>query len=525
MAGGERREAAGGLNPARDAGRSTLGELFRHRARACRDQAALVEGARRVSYRALDARTDRLAHVFRARGVRHGDRVALLARNCIEYIEIELACAKLGAILAALNWRLSERELAHCITLVEPRVLIMQPEFDETLERLHIGAPERIALGAEYEAALDRATGAEFVAEVDPEDGLVILYTSGTTGLPKGAVVSHRAMIARGMCFAAELAIPPGDHFVAWPPMYHMASTDQALSTLLRGGTVTVVDGFQPQPLIDAVARLRMGWFILIPGMVEAMIQALRARPVRPAGIGCCGAMADLVPRQQIAEVSALLEAPYLNSFGSTETGLPPATGALIPAGEAPVRLSKRQSAFCEVRLVDAEDHEVADGTPGELAIRAPTLFSGYWNAPETNARDFRNGWFHMGDVFRRNPDGTLDFVDRVKYMIKSGGENIYPAEIEQVILADPRVADAVVVRKMDDRWGEVPVAFVARRDPALEEADILARCRETLSGYKQPKQVHFIGLEAFPRSTSGKIQRHALEARLASAPEEQEET
>ncbi len=504
----------------RGAGRPTLGALFRHRARACRDHIALVDGARSMRYAALDDRSDRLARVLHARGVHRGDRVALLARNCMEYIEVALACAKLGAILAALNWRLAGRELAHCVNLVEPRMLIYQIEFGEALASLALGVHERIVLGAEYDAAIEAAAGGVFEHEVDPEDGLVILYTSGTTGLPKGAVVSHRAMIARGLCFAAELAIPPGDHFVAWPPMYHMASTDQALSTLLRGGTVTVVDGFQPAPLIDAVARLRMGWFILIPGMVEAMIQALRARPVRPAGIGCCGAMADLVPRQQIAEVSALLEAPYLNSFGSTETGLPPATGALIPAGETPLRLSKRQSAFCEVRLVDAEDREVPDGAPGELAIRAPTLFSGYWNAPETNAQDFRNGWFHMGDVFRRNPDGTLDFVDRVKYMIKSGGENIYPAEIEQVILADPRVADAVVVRNIDARWGEVPVAFVARRDPALQAEDLLARCRETLAGYKQPTAVHFIGLDEFPRSTSGKIQRHALEARLESDQE-----
>jgi len=515
VAGGERRETAGGLSPTRAASRTSVGALFRHRVRACGARTALIEGERRLTYAQLDARTDRLAHAFAARGVRRGERVALLARNCIEYVEVELACAKLGAIVAALNWRLAGRELAHCINLVEPRVLVHQPEFAPTLDALTLGAHERIALGAAYEAAIESAAAGTLEAEVDPEDGLVILYTSGTTGLPKGAVISHRAMIARGLCFAAELSIPPGDTFVAWPPMYHMASTDQMLSTLLRGGTVVVVDGFQPAPLLEAIAQWRMGWFILIPGMVEAMIQALRARPVQPAGIGCCGAMADLVPRRQIAEVSALLGAPYLNSFGSTETGLPPATGALIPPGEVPQRLSKRQSAFCEIRLVDADDNEVPDGTPGELAIRAPTLFSGYWNAPESNARDFRNGWFHMGDVFRRNADGTLDFVDRVKYMIKSGGENIYPAEIEQVILADPRVADAVVVRKSDPRWGEVPVAFVARRDASLDEASILARCRDSLAGYKQPKAVQFIALEDFPRSTSGKIQRHALEARL----------
>jgi acyl-CoA synthetase (AMP-forming)/AMP-acid ligase II len=518
VAGGERREAAGRLSPALDAGRTSVGALFRDRARACGARTALVDGARRRTYAELDARSDRLAHALAAQGVRRGDRLALLARNCLEYIEIELAGAKLGAITAALNWRLADRELAHCINLVEPRVVIVQAEFAAILDRLALCAHERIVIGRQYEAAIEGAAAGAFRAALDPEDGLVILYTSGTTGLPKGAVISHRAMIARGLCFAAELCIPPGDRFVAWPPLYHMASTDQALSTLLRGGTVVIVDGFQPGPLLDAIAQSRMGWFILIPGMVEAMIQALRARPVKPAGIGCCGAMADLVPRQQIAEVSALLDAPYLNSFGSTETGLPPATGALIPPGEAPERLSKRQSAFCEVRLVDADDNEVPDGAPGELVIRAPTLFSGYWNAPETNAQDFRNGWFHMGDVFRRNVDGTLDFVDRVKYMIKSGGENIYPAEIEQVILADPRVADAVVVRKRDPRWGEVPVAFVAARPPGLSPEDVLARCRETLSGYKQPKAVHFIALEEFPRSTSGKIQRHALEARLEQA-------
>jgi acyl-CoA synthetase (AMP-forming)/AMP-acid ligase II len=517
MAGGERGETASGLSPALAAGRSNVGALFRHQARACREKIAVVDGERRLSYGALDTRTDRLAQALAARGVRRGQRVALLARNCLEYIEVELACAKLGAIVAALNWRLAERELTHCINLVEPRVLLHQAEFTEALDRLMLVSHERLVLGAEYEEAIARVHGGAIDVDVDPEDGLVILYTSGTTGLPKGALISHRAMIARGLCFGAELSIPPGDTFVAWPPMYHMASTDQMLSTLLRGGTVIVVDGFQPAPLVDAIATARMGWFILIPGMVEAMIEALRARPVKPAGIGCCGAMADLVPRQQIAEVSALLEAPYLNSFGSTETGLPPATGSLIAPGVAPERLSKRQSAFCEIRLVDADDNEVPDGAPGELTIRAPTLFSGYWNAPETNARDFRNGWFHMGDVFRRNADGTLDFVDRVKYMIKSGGENIYPAEIEQVILADPRVADAVVVRKMDARWGEVPVAFIARRDPSLDEAGILARCRDSLAGYKQPKAVHFIALADFPRSTSGKIQRHALEARLAN--------
>ena len=147
--------------------------------------------------------------------------------------------------------------------------------------------------------------------------------------------------------------------------------------------------------------------------------------------------------------------------------------------------------------------------------MRGPTLFSGYWNAEETNAKDFRGGWFHMGDVLVQHTDGTFDFVDRAKYMIKSGGENIYPAEIEGVLLGDERIAEAAVVRLADDQWGEVPVAFVARKTTDVEVADLAALCREKLAGYKQPKGFHFIEFEDFPRSASGKVQRHELQARL----------
>ena len=189
-----------------------------------------------------------------------------------------------------------------------------------------------------------------------------------------------------------------------------------------------------------------------------------------------------------------------------------PASAGSIPIGLVPDTLSKRQNSMCDVRLVDADDNEVANGMPGEAVVRGPTMFSGYWNAPATNEADFRGGWFHMGDAFVRNADGTLDFVDRVKYLIKSGGENIYPAEIERVLLADERIDDAVVVRKPDERWGEVPVAFVAANNPSLT-ADVLSlMCRNSLAGYKRPKDFRFVAFEDFPRSTTGKIQRHEVE-------------
>ncbi|MGZ5961514.1 MAG: class I adenylate-forming enzyme family protein, partial [Rhizomicrobium sp.] len=292
-------------------------------------------------------------------------------------------------------------------------------------------------------------------------------------------------------------------------------STDHGLATLMRGGTVVIIDGFQIEPLLAAVARRRIGWLVLIPGMIDAFTDALRSQRTTPKGIRVCGAMADLVPPQTIAAVTELLQAPYLNSFGSTETGLPPATRAFIPIGEAPTRLSKRQNAFCEIKLVDPSDNEVPAGEPGELAMRGLTLFSGYWQADETNAHDFRGGWFHMGDVFRRNDDGTLDFVDRAKYLIKSGGENVYPAEIERVLLSDKRISEAAVVRVPDAKWGEVPVAFVACRDESVTDRELTELCRRDLASYKRPREFRFLKFEDFPRSTSGKVQRHELEARL----------
>tara|TARA_A100001037_G_scaffold30026_1_gene23752 strand:- start:2378 stop:3262 length:885 start_codon:yes stop_codon:yes gene_type:complete len=293
---------------------------------------------------------------------------------------------------------------------------------------------------------------------------------------------------------------------------------DQAISVLSLGGKVIVVDGFDAERMVDVTVSEPQWWLLLMPGMIEPFAEALKRRNAPAKPVTVVGAMADLVPRHQIAEITELVQAPYANTFGSTETGLPPASAGLIPVGVTPDSLSKTQSALCRCRLVDRDDNEVTTGEVGELAFRGPTLFSGYWNAPEANAEDFCNGWFHMGDAFRRNPDGTLDFVDRVKYMIKSGGENIYPAEIEQVLLAEPKVDDAVVVRAPDDRWGEVPIAFVAANDPALTADDLSQQCRAALAGYKQPKKIRFVALDDLPRSTTGKIQRHEVEKWLTES-------
>ncbi len=498
------------------AGRLTIADLFAQQVRQSKDQVALEDQHKQISYAQLDDRVNRLSNALLALGMERGDRIAVLSENRTEYVELELAAAKLGIILACQNWRQSDEELRYCIQLVSPRLLFISERFIEVAARIGHGVPASLHFGQAYETMLaDAAASEPDSSRLDPEDGLIILYTSGTTGMPKGALISQRAMLARGMISRIDSPVQPGDTFIAWAPLFHMVSTDPVFGTLTHGGKVIVMDGLDVKRLVEITAREQVGHLTLMPGMIDRVIDELNRSGLKPKGARVIGCMADLVPLDQIAKITGFYQAPYRNSFGSTETGSAPASRGSIAIGVIPERLSKLQNSYCSVRLVDEDDNEVPDGMPGELAFRGPSLFSGYWGNPEANAKDFRNGAFHMGDVFVRNPDGSLDFVDRRKYLIKSGGENIYPAEIERVLLACERVLDAVVVRKPDSRWGEVPVAFVVKADQTLTAEEVVAQCRGKIASYKLPKEVIFISADDVPRSATGKVKRHELEIKL----------
>ena len=492
---------------------TNIGRLFQSVVGQSRDAVAITEYDRIITYGELSDRVNKLANGLLDKGLKHGDRIAIITRNCAAFLEIELACAKAGIILVSLNWRLTKEEVKHCLDLTQPKLIFAAIEFQELLP--NSSQVQNILFHTEYENLLRKSSNEEITDLVNAEDGLVIIFTSGTTGLPKGALISHRAIITRALIFAEETSAPKQDTFIAWTPLFHMGSNDFSLATLLRGGKVVIIDGYQPKEIIKTIETYPVHYLTVVPGMIEDFINQLKTSNVKPKPIGLIGAMADLVPRQMLKEITTLLNAPYFNTFGSTETGNPPASGNLIPIGTAPEVLSKKKNNFCEIRLVDTNDIDVKDGEPGELAIRGPSLFSGYWANEEANSEAFRNGWFHMGDVFRRTPDGLLNFVDRVKYMIKSGGENIYPAEIEQHIMADDRITDVAVVRKTDKHWGEIPVAFVASNSDGIKSTDIIDLCRDRIAKYKLPKEVYFMKSEDMPRSTSGKIQRHILEKRL----------
>jgi acyl-CoA synthetase (AMP-forming)/AMP-acid ligase II len=493
---------------------STVFGLFQARARLHPRRVAIQDARVTRSYGELEDRSVRLAAALAGRGIGRGDQMAILSENRAEYLEVVLAAARLGAVVACLNWRLTPREIDECLEVVTPSLVVVSPRHHDLLQTATDGRFPSLILGEAFEATV--AVGTDGPTERgDPEDPLLVIYTSGTTGRPKGAAISHRAEIVRNLVTRVEYGITPLDTFAAWTPLFHMGAADNSLGTLMSGGKVVIIDGFDRDRLIHTVETEALGWLLLMPGMVAEFADLLQDRAARPAGVRVCGVMPDLVRPQDVARVTALLQAPYANTFGSTETGCPPCSAGLIPPDEVPSTLAKTQSAFCEVRL-ESDGHPVPVGEPGELCMRGPTMFSGYWAAPEVNAVDFRDGWFHMGDLMVRREDGTLDFVDRAKYLIKSGGENIYPAEIERVLLQHPAVLEAAVVRRPDARWGEVPVAFVLSANSKLGDTELLAMCRRDLAAYKHPKDFVFLVGEDLPRNDTGKIQRAELERRAA---------
>ncbi len=500
-------------NPSAVAGTIDLGRLISATAHRRGEAIALDDGVRTRSYRELEARATQLAAALIRRGIEPGARIAVLAENRFEYIELALAAARCGAILCALNWRFTVEELAHCIAITQHTLLFVSVRHAALLPGLPVSEAVIIAFGEAYEALLAEASAPNLWPRIDPEAGFIILYTSGTTGHSKAALISHRAEWARFTLSQIDGGLRAGDGFVAWAPFFHMVALEHALHVLALGGTVQVVDGADIERIVWLGSRVPQWWLVLLPGMMDRVVDAMRRSGAKPAPIRIVGALADLVSPALVAETSRTFNAPYWNTFGSTETGMLPFAGTRFPIGEIPRGLAKAPNSLHLFKLVDADDREVRPGEPGEVALRGPTVFSGYWDATAINAQEFGGGWFHLGDVFAARADGLYDYVDRAKYLIKTGAENVYPAEIERVLLSHPQIIEAVVVRRADARWGEVPVAFVCGRDPVPTAETLMAWCSTRLAGYKKPKEIRFVAdVETFPRSTSGKIQRQALE-------------
>ena len=481
----------------------------------------LASGAS-YGYAALDERIARCAAFLAAHlGDDSGARIAMLARNCIDLIVLHYACARAGCVFMPLNWRLTLAELGVQAADAEPALLLYQEEFAQTAEGLAAQTPALalMRMDREFEEAMQTAKGARLGgagALVNSETPIMLLYTSGTSGRPKGVIVTERSAFFTSINFALSVRMGPDSVYLCDMPLFHVAALMGASRpTLLMGGTLLISPQFDPPTTLRRISDPALG--VTHYFCVPQMAQMLRLDPFYPQAdfsrIVCMTTGGAPNPpalvRRWIEDGVAMSD-----GFGMTEAG-----GALsMPIGDLSLIARKAgsigvPSLVMQARIVDDEGRDVAGGDVGELWLRGPNVTPGYWRRPDENAKTFQDGWLKTGDAARRDEDGFYYLVDRKKDMYISGGENVYPAEVEAVLVELPEVAEAAVIGVPDDRWGEVGCAFLAAKPgAAISPETILSHCRNRLAGYKLPRSVRIVA--SLPRTASGKVQKHILRAR-----------
>lgn len=485
-----------------------LAALLRRSAALHAERLAVVGSGLELTYRDLDERSDRLASALIDRGVRRGDRVAVLSTTRPEYVEVYLAAAKLGVTVVGLNYRLHPDELAQCLTMTVPKVLFASPEHGDLLAKVAPDSLEGIVFGETYQAALT-AAGVRRILDVgEPEDIHSVVFTSGTTGRPKAAMISQRAAAVRALRVAHWYDLGPHDGMVGWLPLYH-TSVETVTATLLSGGRWATFDTIDIPAMYAAIERYRLTWMPLLPGVFTDFMDHPARTQHDLSSLRFGFGYGNMMP-QAVKEFCTLFDAGFWDAYGQTESSFLVAHGYVRP-GEEP-SLRKQPTPLLELRLVDEDMDDVPVEVPGECVLRGPSVMSGYLDDEAATAEAFRGGWLHTGDVLVRHDDGTVSFVDRVKYLIKTGGENVYPAEVELVIAEHPAVREVCVISVPDERWGEaIKAVVVVHPDAELTAEEVRAWCKERLAGYKCPRLVGFMTAEQLPRSITGKILRDEL--------------
>ncbi|NNL66766.1 MAG: long-chain-fatty-acid--CoA ligase [Myxococcales bacterium] len=501
-----------------------LHDTLDYRAREHADEDFAVQGDRRLRYGEALETANRWANAFVAEGLQPGDRVAYLSKNSIEHALFYYAASKAGVVPVPLNYRLAPPEWTFILNDAEAKILVASPEFAAAVEREPLTSVKRFfSVGGEvagYESfeafgAAGAPTPPEI--EIDSESDVYQMYTSGTTGRPKGAVLQHRAVGAQLHQAVMAFGGAPGDRTLIVAPLYHAAAAITTFCAVQTGSTLVIHEDFVPGDVVRALSEDRIRMALLVPAMIQFCLIAVpdvKERDYSDLALIVYGA--SPIAEQTLRDAIDTFDCEFLQGYGMTETTA--AATYLFPAdhrralgGQPELLLSAgRPLLGTRVRVVDAEDRPVPNGTIGEVVIRGPQVMRGYWNREEASAEALRGGWMHTGDAGILDDEGYLYIQDRVKDMIVSGGENVYPREIEDVLFQHPGVADAAVIGIPDEKWGETVKAIVVKaegQDPSAEE--ILEFCKGKLGGYKQPRSVDFIA--ELPRNPSGKVLKKEL--------------
>jgi fatty-acyl-CoA synthase len=448
-------------------------------------------------------------------GVSRGDRVAYLGLNRVEQLALLYACSRIGAALVVLNWRSTPHELSFMLHDASPKVLIGDRELVDVVRQVgptDLRVIDRIDLATtDPEGSLTEPAGGQL------DDVLLIVYTSGTTGMPKGAMLRQSALAANAINSSHMFDMSANDHVLTVLPMFHVGGLNiQTTPALQLGATVTMHSRFEPGRWLADVERLRPTMSVLVPSMMSAVL----AHPAWPStdlsSLRVVGTGSTFVPVQLI-EAFHDRGVVVAQVYGATETAPIAVCQTRQQAIEAP-GATGTAAPLCELRIVGEGGEDVSPGNAGELWLRGPNLFSGYWNRPDDTAEAVNDGWYRTGDIGFVGDDGQVRIADRLKDMIISGGENIYPAALEAVLVESPNIAEAAVVGEPHEKWGEVPVAFIVPRVVGtLTELDVLALFDGKVARYARPHRVVLVDI--LPRNAMGKIQKTELRRLLAGDP------
>jgi fatty-acyl-CoA synthase len=501
----------------RSAGELTLGRWVRDRALVTPARIAIEHRGEPTTYAELDARSERLAAALLRLGLGPGDRVASLTGNRPEHVELFFACAKAGLVLAPLSWRLTPAELAYQLEHAEPAALFVEPERDALADaalQLAAARPRRLALArAELDALAPGATSPQNAPADD--DDLLLLYTAGTTGRPKGARLTHRNCFWTNLSLDRTAELSAADVVLQVLPQFHVGGWNvQPLLAWWKGATVVLEPRFDAARALELIERRRITTMMGVPANYLFMAGERRFGE------------ADLSSLRRAIVGGAPMPEPLLRTwrdrgveivqgYGLTEAS---PNVLCLPPEDAMRRLGWAGKPYphVEVALEDPASGTLIDGRgSGELLVRGPGVFAGYWRDPEGTRASVRDGWLHTGDIAERDAEGFYRIRDRLKDMYISGGENVYPAEVEAALHEHPAVVEAAVIGVPDERWGEVGVAIVVARPGArVGEQELLAHCRRRLAGFKVPHAVHLA--EELPRSASGKLLKRELRERFS---------
>jgi long-chain acyl-CoA synthetase len=491
---------------------TTFADPLRH---AClrADKVAVIDGESRCSFGELAERCARLVGGLRGLGIQHGDRVAILAPNCHEYIEAYVGVPAGGMVVVPLNARHAPPELEYALRDSGTRVLITDRDPGTLAECVeHV-----VRLGDDYEALLAGADAAALGEGVDEEDLAGLFYTGGTTGASKGVMLSHRNLIANTYHWLTTMPQHADDVFMIAAPLFHAAGSAAVLGSIWTNVTQVTLAAFDPAVALDLVARHRVTETIVVPTMLAAMINEQRERPrdTRTLRMITHGGspIATQILRQGIV---AFPTADFTEVYGATELS-PIATllvGERAVIDHARARSCGRPVIGVQIRIVDLDGRSMPRGTVGEVAVRGPHVMQGYWNKPDQTARALRQGEYWTGDLGYMDDEGYLFLVDRSKDMIISGGENVYSTEVEEVLYRHPAVLEAAVFGVPDEKWGEAVHAVVVPRSghESVDPAALIEFCRERIARYKTPKGID-IRLEPLPKSGPGKVLKRELRA------------